>query len=55
MFKLTTIAWVFAALAVCFLVAVIWYVFLRLFGLADATIVDRAVISIFGWVLHLVL
>ena len=53
--KFATIAYIFAALAVCSLAAVIWYLILRLTGLVDATIVDDAVTAVLDWALHLVL
>ncbi len=47
--------YVVAALAVCSLAAVIWYLLVRLFGWAEAAIVDDAIAGLFDWVLHLVL
>jgi len=53
--KLKTVAYVFAALAVCPLAAVIWYLFLRLFSLVKATTFDDALTAVLDWALHLVL
>ena len=53
--KVATIAYIFAALTVCSLAAVIWYLFLRLTGMAEATIVDDAVTALLDWALHLIL
>ncbi len=55
MLNLSDIAYTLASVAVCSLAGVIGYLYLRLFGLAEATIVDKAVSAIFDWVLHLVL
>ncbi|MCD2363112.1 hypothetical protein [Sulfitobacter mediterraneus] len=48
-------AYVVAALAVCSLAAVIWYLLVRLTGLVEVAIVDDAMIGLFNWILHLVL
>jgi hypothetical protein len=53
--KFATIAYVFAALAVCSLVAMIWYLLLRLTGMPGTTVVDDAVTAVLDWALHLVL
>ncbi|UWR10604.1 hypothetical protein [Sulfitobacter mediterraneus] len=47
--------YVVAALAVCSLAAVIWYLLVRLTGLVEVAIVDNAMIGLFNWILHLVL
>lgn len=55
MLKLSDIAYTLASVVVCSLAGVIGYFYLRLSGLADATIVDKTVSAILDWALHLVL